>query len=125
MRKKDLQKLIKNPDSYDELAIWGSDANEFLPADEKEEVEAQENERPAQAPQQEGGFLNSVKSLFSGKPEQATSTQAELVTSKAAPDKVKFDKSNPAHVKRAHQVLESAKGDKAAANQALSQEFSL
>lgn len=44
MRNKDMQRVLKDPESYGDLAIWGSSASEFLPLEEEDKNEQQSDE---------------------------------------------------------------------------------
>lgn len=95
LRQKDMKKLLKDPESYSSLAIWGDSAGDYLPGEEAQ----------AEMVPDEGQIAETAFSQAPRKPQ------------------VRFDKNNPAHVARANKVLAEAGGDRAEANRILAQEF--
>lgn len=69
-RQKDMQRILKNPESYPDLSIWGNTASEFLPHDEEDVQEEEAQESPEI--QQRVEFLNSKfpPKEFQGKKKQ-------------------------------------------------------
>lgn len=97
LRSKDMQRLLKDPNTYSNLAIWGNQASEFLPQENMEEMK-------------EPDQFSEDGNIAASAPEENK-------------QKIKFDKNNHQHVARAQQILAENGGDRNKANAKLFEEF--
>ena len=95
LRQKDMNKLLKDPESYSSLSIWSDSAGDYLPG--------------------EGEQTGMMQGEGQGAETQPTQAPRQA--------QVRFDKNNPVHVARAKEVLAEANGDRDKANRILAQEF--
>lgn len=110
MRQKDMRRLVKDPESYGSLDIWGSAAGDFLPGHEENGMGEGEEGEPEMRQEARG-------------PQEQEMNQEFAPPQEREKPKVKFDPRNPAHAQRARQVLKEVGGDKPRANAILAKEF--